>query len=152
MILALVQTGNWEANYVSEGTGDGIRRQSSLRDQSHSHTSIHWYGSETESEFTAHLGPSNDDSLPQVLAHEGEGGGGVAHGVGPVQNHEGIKHQVPLLDVPGDLGPVLHRHVAGVQQRLVLVDTVDDAVAVKCQPVGVCVCVCVCVCVHKHTW
>ena len=61
-----------------------------------------------------------------------------------MQNHKGVEHLVPLLDVPGDLGPVFHGHVAGVQQWAIFVDAVDDAIAVKRQP-AVCVCVCVCV-------
>ena len=53
-----------------------------------------------------------------------------------------------LLVVGGNVlsnpGPVVHGHVAGVQQWFILVNTVEDAVIVECQPAcGVCVCVCV---------
>ena len=82
----------------------------------------------------AHLGSGHDNSFPQILAHEGESRGGVAHGVRPMQDHKAVKHLVPSLDVLGNLGPVVHGHVAGVQQGVVLIDTVDDAIAMKCQP------------------
>ena len=52
---------------------------------------------------------------------------------------------VELLVVGGNVlsnpGPVVHGHVAGVQQWLILVNTVEDAVFVECQPAcRVCVC------------
>ena len=71
------------------------------------------------------LAAGDDDGLAEVLQHEGEGGGGVGEGVGAVEDDEAVKVLVGALDVLGDDDPVVHRHVARVQERVVLVDGVD---------------------------
>lgn len=53
---------------------------------------------------------SEDDGLGEVAAHEGEGGGGVGHGVGAVKDNEAVVLVVVLVDVLGDPLPVIHAH------------------------------------------
>ena len=55
--------------------------------------------------------------LSQPLQHEGEGGGGIGHGVGAMQHHETVKLVIALGDDPADFVPVLDSNVGGVQQR-----------------------------------
>ncbi len=84
------------------------------------------------------LRAGENDGLPKVLQHEGECRGRVAHGVCAMEDNECIERLVVSGDVLGDQRPVLHRHVAGVEERIVLVDAVDDAIVVE----GHAVCVC----------
>ena len=47
-----------------------------------------------------------------------------------VQHDESVKDLVAVLDVLGDDDPVVHGHVAGVEEGIVLVDGVDDPLVV----------------------
>ncbi len=99
-----------------------------------------------------HLRPRDDDGLSQVLQHEAERRGGVGEGVGAVEDDEAVEVLVGVLDVLDgrgqqvqvrrlhemgvavahlrDLNPVVHGHVAGVEEGVVLVDGVDDPLVV----------------------
>ena len=69
------------------------------------------------------LRPGDDNRLAQVLQHEGERRGGKRHGVGAVQDHEAVVLVVMGFNVIRDMLPVFRRHVGGVHQRLVFVDS-----------------------------
>ena len=75
--------------------------------------------------------------LSKVLQHEGQCRGSVCHGVCPMQDNEGIVDLIVLADVGSNPCPVLHGHIARVQQRKVFKDAIDYAVLVhreaKCQ-------------------
>ena len=78
------------------------------------------------SEEVRNLRSSDNDWLPQVLEHEAERGGSVGEGVGAVEDDKAVVVPVGALDIFGDLDPVVHGHVGGVQEGIVLVDGVDD--------------------------
>ena len=63
----------------------------------------------------------------QILEHEGEGRGGVGHGVGAVKDNEAVVVVVVVGDAPGNVCPVVRVHVGGVDRRMEL-DVVDDVV------------------------
>ena len=54
-----------------------------------------------------------------------------------MEDHKGVELSVVCLDVLADLCPVLHPHVAGVEERVVLEDGVEDAVLLVGEFVGV---------------
>ena len=71
------------------------------------------------------LAARDDDWLAEVLQHEGECRGGVGEGVSAMQDNEAIEVLIGALDILRNDNPVIHGHVARVQQRIVLVDGVD---------------------------
>ena len=66
------------------------------------------------------LGAGVDHGLVQPLQHEGQGGGGVGHGVRAVEHHEAVVVVIPLGDGAADHVPLPHGDVRGVQQGIEL--------------------------------
>jgi len=93
------------------------------------------------------LGAGDDHRLAQVLQHEGQCRGCVRKCVGAMEHHKAIEELVGLLqnitnniifmkridlisikylNIAGYSGPIVHRHIAAVQQRCIFRDLVDD--------------------------
>ena len=68
------------------------------------------------------LATREDDRLGEVLKHEGEGGGGVSHRVGAMQDDKAIVIVIIVGDDAYDLCPSHRVHVAGVDGRVELSD------------------------------
>ena len=60
------------------------------------------------------LRTGQDDGFGQVLQHEAEGGGGVGHRVGAVQDDEPVEIVVVVVNDTHQFGPVVQTHVGGV--------------------------------------
>ena len=60
------------------------------------------------------LGPTENDSFPQVLKHERESRCSVSHGVRPVEDNKSVEVLVVLEHIPANPPPVLHGKVAGI--------------------------------------
>ena len=61
------------------------------------------------------LRSGDDHRLAQILQHEGQGRRGVGQRVRAVKNDESVEQLVRLFDVSGDLDPIVHGHVGGVE-------------------------------------
>jgi hypothetical protein len=60
------------------------------------------------------LGSGEDDGFGEVFAEEGEGGGGIGHGVSAVEDDEAVPEGVVTFDDGGDGEPVAGADVGGV--------------------------------------
>ena len=61
------------------------------------------------------LGAGEDHGQVDVRQHEGDGGGGVSHGIGAMGDHDAVEALPLAEDLHGDGGPLLRGDVGRVQ-------------------------------------